>query len=97
MAKELDIKSLLLVAIEDSKVLLEGISQKMLRNGYRCLDTNASFDTTSEKNLFYDFNETFKGRVYFGDGSRIIIEGRGNILINTHLGSQTTLKMLFTL
>ena len=41
------------------------------------------------------FDETFKGRVHFGDGLRINVEGRGTILLNTHRGRKIALAMFF--
>ena len=38
---------------------------------------------TCEKAPFYELDETYKGKVKFGDNSRISIEGKGTILLNS--------------
>ena len=52
---------------------------------------------TGKKNLFYELDESYKGNVRFGDDSRIRIEGRGKILLNSKGDTQITLmNVLYT-
>ena len=52
---------------------------------------------TGKKNLFYELDESFKGNVRFGDDSRIRIERRGKILLNSKGDTQITLmNVLYT-
>ena len=52
---------------------------------------------TGKKNLFYELDETYKGNVTFGDDSRISIEGRGKILLNSKGDTQISLmNVLYT-
>ena len=61
------------------------------------LNTKASGHMICEKALFYELDETYKGKVKFGDNSRISIEGKGTILLNSWDNSHITLKkILFT-
>ena len=46
---------------------------------------------TGEKSLFYELDESFKGKVGIGDDSKINIEERGKMLLNLNLDS---LKLL---
>ena len=38
---------------------------------------------TGEKSLFYELDESFKGKLRFGDDSKINIEERGKMLLNS--------------
>ena len=52
---------------------------------------------TGKRNLFYELDESYKGNVRFGDDSRIRIEGRGKILLNSKGDTQITLmNLLYT-
>ena len=65
------------MAIEetDDDILLQGIFQSELEEGLWYLDTGATSHMTGKGNLFYEFDESYKGNVRFGDDSKIRIEG----------------------
>ncbi|CAA7394373.1 unnamed protein product [Spirodela intermedia] len=76
------------MVIEETEVLLQGVSHTKYKNGMWYLDTCATSHMIGEKNLNFDLDQTYKGRVKFGDDSRIPIEGQGKILLNTKSGSK---------
>ena len=86
------------MAIETSdKVLLQGISQCDLSKGMWYLDTSASGHMTGGRELICDLNDSYKGTVRFGDGSKISIEGKGKIILNSKDNTHITLKnVLYT-
>ena len=99
MIEEDKVETTLRMAIEetDNDILLQGIVQSELEEGLWYLDTGATSHMTGKKNLFYDLDETYKGNVRFGDDSRIRIEGRGKILLNSKGDTQITLmNVLYT-
>ncbi|CAA7394595.1 unnamed protein product [Spirodela intermedia] len=97
VAEENSSDNSLLMAFEDSDVLLQGISQSELMNDMWYLDMEATSHMSSEKTLFFELDESSKGGVHFGDDSHIPIEGRGKILLNTKSGSKITLiNVLYT-
>ena len=52
---------------------------------------------TRGKYLIFDLDDSYKAKVKFGDGSRISIEGKGKIILNSKYNTQITLKnMLYT-
>ena len=50
------------------------------------LDTRASNDMCDLKNIFVELDESKSGHVTFGDASKIIIKGKGQILIHLENG-----------
>ena len=99
LIEEDKVKTTLLVATQetDNDILLQGIVQSELEEGLWYLDTGATSHMTGKKNLFYEFYESYKGNVRFGDDSRIIIEGRGKLLLNSKGDTQITLmNVLYT-
>ena len=75
----------LLMGIETlDKIRLQGISQCDLRKGMWYLDTGASGHMTRGRELIYDLNDSYKGTVKFGDGSKIFIERKGKIILNSN-------------
>ena len=56
---------------QETDILLQGISQSDLSNGLWNLDTGSSLHMTGEKRLFYDLDESFKGKVV----SRLTLKG----------------------
>ena len=84
------------MAIEASnKILLQGISQCDLNKGMRYLDTCASGHMTGGKDLIYDIDDSCKGTVRSRDGSRISIEGKGKIVLNSKDDTHIILKNVF--
>ena len=83
----------LLMAIETShKILLQGISQCDLSKGMWYLDTSPSGHMTRGRDLICDLDDSYKGIVRFGDGSKISIEGKGKIILNSKDNTHITLK-----
>ena len=81
----------------DNDILLQGIVQSELEDGLWYLDTGATSHMISKKNLFFEHDETCKCHLRFGDDSRISIEGRGKILMNSKGDTQITLmNVLYT-
>lgn len=90
---------LLLMAIEEEslEILMQGISQSELQEGLWYLDTGVSSYMTSQRELFCELDESYKGKVRFGDNSRISIEGKGKIMLNSLNRSSISLtNVLFT-
>ncbi|KAF2293058.1 hypothetical protein GH714_035818 [Hevea brasiliensis] len=50
------------------------------------LDSGASNHMTGKKNLFVTLDESVKSNISFGDNTKVAIEGRGDILIQTKMG-----------
>ena len=87
------------MAIEETNrdILLQGIVQSELEEGLWYLDTGATSHMTSKKNLFYELDESYIVNVRFGDDSRISIEGRWKILLNSKGDAQITpMNVLYT-
>ena len=86
------------MAIEASdEILLQGISQCDLIKGMWYLDRAASGHMTGGKDLIYDLYDSYKGTVKFGHGSRISIEGKGKIILNSKDNTHITLRnVLYT-
>ena len=64
------------MAVEESnKILLQCTSQCNLNRGMWYLDTGASGHMIGEKDLIFDLDDSYKGKVRFQDGSRVSIEG----------------------
>ena len=99
LVEEDKVETTLLMAIEevDNDILLQGIVQSELEERLWYLDTGATSHMTGKKNLFYELDESYKGNVRFRDYSRIRIEGRGKILLNSKGDTQITLmNVLYT-
>ena len=61
------------------------------------LDTDASGHMTGGRELICDLDDSYKGTVRFGDGSKISIEGKGKIILNSKDNTHITLKnVLYT-
>ena len=88
----------LLMAIETSdEVLLQGISQCDLSKGMGYIHRGASGHMTGGRELICDLDDSYKGIVRFGDGSKISIEGKGKIILNSKDNTHITLKnVLYT-
>ena len=86
------------MAIEtSSEILLQGISQCDLSKHMRYLDTSAIKHMTRGRDLIYDLDDSYKGTIRFGDGSRISIKGKGKIILNSKDNTHITLKnVLYT-
>ncbi|CAA6662757.1 unnamed protein product [Spirodela intermedia] len=67
IAEENSSDNSLLMAFEDSDVLLQGISQFELMNDMWSLDMGATSHMTSESTLFFELDESYKEGVRFGD------------------------------
>ena len=81
---------------DDKEVLMQGISLIDLKTGLRYLNTGASGHMIGERELFYEFDNSSKGKVKFGV-SKTKIEVRGNIIFQSRDCSSSTLfYVLFT-
>lgn len=74
-------------------------SREVIRNEEGCwyLDNGASNHMTGERSFFSELNEKIKGKVRFGDGSFINIEGKGSILFEAKTGEQKLLPDIYYL
>ena len=59
------------------------------------LDNGASNHMTGEKTFFSELNESIKGRVKFGDGSCVKIDGKGSIIFEAKRGEQKLLTDIY--
>ena len=86
------------MAIEGSdEILPQGVSQCDLNKGMWYLDTSASGHMTGDKDLISDLDDSYKATVRFGDGSRISIEGRDKIVLNSKDNTHIIMKnVLYT-
>ena len=86
------------MAIETlDEILLQGISQCDLSKGMWYLDTGASGHMIGGRELICDLDDSYKGTIRFGDGSKISIEGKGKIILNSKDNTHITLKnVLYT-
>lgn len=90
---------------DDEMVLLneEGVKPKLIANdeGKKLgsnvwyLDNGASNHMTGEKAKFKVLNEGITGRVKFGDGSTVNIEGKGSIIFKCKNGEERTLREVY--
>ena len=86
-----------MVIERSDEIFLQDVSQCDLSKGMWYLDTGASGHMTGGKELIYDLDYSYKGIVRYGDGSRISIEGRGKIILNSKDNTQITLEnVLYT-
>ena len=87
----------LLMAIEETNIdiFVQGIVQSEREEGLWYLDTGATSHMIGKRNLFYELDESYKANVRFGDDSRIIIEGKGKILLNSKGNTQIALTNVF--
>ena len=81
-----EVSVLMMVASDEyGELLLQGMNDP--HNDRRWyLDTGASSHMTCKKKFFHNIDENMKGRVKFGDGSRIPYEGKGNIFVTLKNG-----------
>ena len=60
---------------QETEILLQGISQSDVSNGLWNLDAGSSLHMTGEKRLFYDLDESFKGKVVSQMTRRLTFKG----------------------
>ena len=76
------------------EILLQGISHCDLSKGMWYLDTSANGHMTGGRELICDLKNSYKGNERFGDGSKISIEGKGKIILNSKDHIHITLKIV---
>ncbi|KAL7606533.1 uncharacterized protein LOC111907056 [Lactuca sativa] len=59
------------------------------------LDNGASNHMTGQKEKFCELNQSIQGFVKFGDGSKVLIEGKGSIMFKCKNGEYRVLKEVY--
>lgn len=59
------------------------------------LDNGASNHMSGDQSKFQSLNESIKGSVKFGDGSRVQIEGKGTIVFQCKNGEKRKLREVY--
>lgn len=72
-------------------------SEKDSEAGIWYLDNGASNHMTGQKSNFCYLNEQVTGRVRFGDGSTVNIEGKGTITLQYKNGEERLLKDVYNI
>lgn len=67
---------------------LKSTSNEPYRSDMWYLDNEASNHMTGQKEKFRNLDETIRGYVKFGDGSKVQIEGMGSIFFQRKSGEQ---------
>ena len=69
-----------IVFLNEEKVIPKTLVQSKREDGMWYVDNGASNHMTGERSYFSELNESIKGKVKFGDGSCVDINGKGSIL-----------------
>ncbi|CAN6925204.1 unnamed protein product, partial [Brassica oleracea] len=69
------------VFLNEEKVIPRALETSKKEEGIWYLDNGASNHMTGERGYFSELNQNIKGKVKFGDGSCVYIDGKGSILI----------------
>ncbi|XP_013639472.1 PREDICTED: uncharacterized protein LOC106344698 [Brassica oleracea var. oleracea] len=69
-----------IVFLNEEKVIPKTLVQSKREGGMWYLDNGANNHITGERSYFCELNESIKGKVKFGDGSCVDINGKGSIL-----------------
>lgn len=81
--------------LDGNKLKLKARNAEIYDRGVWYLDTGAISHMAGVKNKFSDLDETVKGKLKFGDGSAMVILGRGTILFQCRNGEQRALSNLY--
>ena len=84
-----------IVFLNEEKVIPKKLEADNKEKGMWYLDNGASNHMTGEKSYFAQLNENIKGKVKFGDGSYVDINGKGSILFEAKTGEQKLLKDIY--
>lgn len=83
------------VFLNKEKVMPKNLEQSKREKGLWYLDNGASNHMTGVRSFFSELNENIRGKVKFGDGSYVDINGKGYILFESKTGEQKLLTDLF--
>jgi len=76
----------------ETVLLARGSNEGIHENSW-CLDTGASNHMCGKNSMFMELDESVRGNVSFGDDSKILVEGKCNILIRLKDGRQQFISM----
>ena len=80
------------IFLNEEKVIPKKLEFHEKEEGVWYLDNGASNHMTGERSYFSELNENVKGKVKFGDGSFVEINGKGSILFEAKTGSRSCYK-----
>ena len=83
------------VFLNEEKVIPKALDISKKEEGVWYLDNGASNHMTGERGYFSELNQNIKGRVKFGDGSCVDIDGKGSILFEAKTGEQRLLTDIY--
>lgn len=74
--------SLLIVVIEEpNEFLLQEVFKSDFLDGHWYLDIGVNSHMTWRRNFIFDLDKSYGGTIEFGDGSRIMMQDKWNILL----------------
>lgn len=83
------------VHLNEENILPKTLERDKKEDGVWYLDNGASNHMTGEISYFSELNENVKGKVKFGDGSYVDIDGKGSILFEAKTGEQKLLTDIY--
>ena len=83
------------VFLNKEKVIPRALETSKKEEGIWYLDNGASNHMTGERGYFSELNQNIKGKVKFGDGSCVDIDGKGSILFEAKTGEQRLLTDIY--
>lgn len=95
LAKHEDVNKVLLNENEVSPKLMAIDREKQRESNVWYLDNGASNHMSGDKSKFSTLDEEISGKVRFGDGSTIKIEGKGSINFRCKNGEERTLRDVY--
>ncbi|XP_009124283.2 uncharacterized protein LOC103849223 [Brassica rapa] len=84
-----------MVFLNEENVIPKTLVQNKREDGMWYLDNGASNHMTGERSYFFEFNESIKGKVKFGDGSCVDINGKRSILFEAKTGEHRLLTDIY--
>ena len=84
-----------IVFLNEEKVIPKTLVQSKREDGMWYVDNGASNHMTGERSYFSELNESIKGKVKFGDGSCVDINGKGSILFEAKTGEHRLLTDIY--
>ena len=83
------------VFLNEEKVIPKTYEASKKEEGIWYLDNGTSNHMTGERSYFSELNEKVKGKMKFGDGSCVSINGKGSILFEAKTGEQKLLTDIY--